>query len=135
MLKVFKYLKAKCSHCYPNYTIWSDILSKTLGFQKFLCICKCMVPEFVYGINPEGVWERQLRRKARRAPGGYLGLNKKEQSLAAISAQGPVMQTALHGEALVLNCLSALCFCHLTQLLQRRSWSPISTTRTETSSI
>lgn len=47
--------------------------------------------------------------------------NKIKQTLAAISSQGPLMQTTLQRSACTklpvstLNCLLALCFCHLSQ--------------------
>ena len=47
------------------------------------------------------------------------------------------MQTALHREAgtelpaSALNCLPALCSCHLSWSLQMSSWNPISNNRTE----
>ena len=52
------------------------------------------------------------------------------QSLAAVSTQGPLMQTALQGEVctvLPAAALNRLGFCHLNQPLQRSAGNPVST--------
>lgn len=62
-------------------------------------------------------------------------------SLATISLQRSLTQTAFKENAPLsylppaLHCFSALCFCHLSQLLQRSSWNPVSNNRTKTFSV